>query len=159
MFSVRLKTCLDVALCKSPNLASWVQLGFRSTAGFPIWLLEQMILFVRNEFLILYESICHGQSQEKQFKRAHLPFLTPHHCSPKQHVGRGRSLHPCQTLRAALKEERPAVPCLLGAAQENRRCCSHSSSLGCEEPSTYGASGEQGEAQGNPALIDKPVTS
>lgn len=51
------------------------------------------------------------------------------------------------------------MPWLLGAAEENRRHCSHSSSLGCEEPSTYGASGEQGEAQGNPALIDKAVTS
>lgn len=103
MFSVGLKTCLDVALCERPNLASWVQLGCRSPAGFPIWLLEQMILFVRNEFLILNESICHGQSQEKQFKRAHLPFLTPHRCSPKEHVGRGRSLQPVPNLLSSPK--------------------------------------------------------
>lgn len=154
MFSAGLKTCLDVALCEHPNLASWVQLGCRSPAGFPVWLLEQLILFVRNEFLILNESICRGQSQEKQLKRAHLPFLTPHRCSPKEHVGRGRSLQPVPNLLSSPKGN--GTSCALAAGRTGG--AAHTAPLSAMR-STYGASGEQGEAEGNPALIDKAGTS
>ena len=80
-------------------------MGFESTAGFPVWLLKQRILFVQNEFLNLYESVRRKQSQGKQFKCARLPFLAPRRCSPAERLGQGRFPQPAADPRDGQDEE------------------------------------------------------
>lgn len=92
------------------------------------------------------------QSQEKQLKHAHLPFLTPYRCSPQELLGKGWLHSLWQTLQMSPEEQRPAATCLLGDAMPLTQLF-----LWLRGTSTYGAFGEEDGAWGISSLIEKPL--